>query len=376
MLGFTSLRAREESVASLSHLGLRMTLCPGSLRLGGDVRFEGRGFQDPEGDLTGVPIDQAQEQISSGLSAVYAWSPTEGLLVQSRLDARRESLADPRFGDPERSSLAVSGASEWRPLGDDRLVASLALRLEEVEGAGLQWAPAIGLLWRPGVGLELRGNLARAYRLPSFAELYLEAGYAMGNPNLLPESAWSVDASVAWRGPVSSRVKLTGFFSRYAEIIVFEPGANFRFRPLNLGAADLGGLELEAGTRLPGGFEWALCYAYLYSADRSGLLIREGHALPGRPVHQAGAWLRWGRGPWFARTGLQLVGANFINAANTKELDARWLAEASVGRRIETIRIALQGRNLFNDHAQDVRGLPLPGLGFFVTISWTNEERQ
>ncbi len=370
MLGFTSREAREQGLGSLSSLSLTAPLGPGSLEIAADLQVDSRRFNDPLGDLTGVPIHQEQEEKSAGVQARYRWAPLDSWLFSTRLEGRHEGLWDARFGDPGRMSLAGSSAAEWEPWLDGRLALSMAMRLEAFERDGLQWAPSLGLRWRLGDGFCLRLNLARAYRVPSFSELYMEAGYAVGNPELEVEKAWSADASVAWEKQDRLKLRLTGFYSRHEELIVFEPGANFRYRPLNVGAADLAGVELEAKFSLSEQLGLGAQYSFLYSVDRSGLPNREGNALPGRPAHSAGIWTSWDLGRWFARGGLHWVGTNFINAANTKELRARLLLDVTAGLKLDGFQLALQGLNLLNDRIQDVRGLPLPGLGVFLTLSW------
>jgi hypothetical protein len=43
-------------------------------------------------------------------------------------------------------------------------------------------------------------------------------------------------------------------------------------------------------------------------------------------------------------------------------------------RASETARVMIQVKNLLNDQVQDVAGLPLPGISFFITFELTGKE--
>jgi outer membrane receptor protein involved in Fe transport len=148
--------------------------------------------------------------------------------------------------------------------------------------------------------------------------------------------------------------------------------------PMNVGAAEIYGLEFEIGGQPIEGLEIFGHYTLLLTADRSGQPNREGNDLPGRPRHTAGLRLNghWGR--LLAEADVYLVSSNFVNQANTrdKQLAARLLLGAGVG--VDAgggMTVMLQVKNMLNDQVHDVRGLPLPGISFFLTVGITKKEK-
>ncbi|HYC59084.1 MAG TPA: TonB-dependent receptor [Thermoanaerobaculia bacterium] len=105
----------------------------------------------------------------------------------------------------------------------------------------------------PFRGVTSTIQVASGYREPSLSDRYFRGvsgrGFVVGNPDLEPERSLQFDAGVRWSG-ARSRVALYAYDYRIRHLVErFRNGADFNFR--NRGEADVRGLELEAGTRLP-----------------------------------------------------------------------------------------------------------------------------
>ena len=46
--------------------------------------------------------------------------------------------------------------------------------------------------------VKLRASISRAFRVPSYTELYYEDPANIGNPNLRPERAWNYEGGIDW----------------------------------------------------------------------------------------------------------------------------------------------------------------------------------
>jgi len=371
LMGFTASQAKESGWTEL--LDLRASILAGSLLLegGANLFIAGRELQDPLGELTGTKLDQSQELrvLETHLKALVPFGASH--MVSSRLNWRWTGLDDDGFANPERQCLAIDASAQFK-LAAETLEINPWLRLEHTSDAGWQLAPGLGLAYEIQAGLLVKSNLARAYRVPNFNELYMRGGFQVGNPDLVPEQGWTLDAGLEWRPSKSYRVSLAGFYARYSQLIVFEPISNFRYKPLNTDGADIGGIEFEASLRPLRWLNLAAHYTFLLPIDRSGKPNRDGNDLPGRPRHTAGLRLngKWNR--WLARAAVSFVGANFINQANTKQLTYRFLLNLGLGVDAGSgMTVMLEARNLLNNQIQDVRGLPLPGISFFLTIGIT-----
>ncbi|MCV2368666.1 TonB-dependent receptor plug domain-containing protein [Roseateles oligotrophus] len=121
-------------------------------------------------------------------------------------------------------------------------------------------SPVLQLLWRlPESKDQMRLGLARSYKAPSPRELTPRRFVAnnnspttpdlQGNPDLLPELAWGLDAG--WTHPLSksSLLSLSGYLKRIEQVIVSEliyQNGHWVERRANQGLAWAQGLELEA----------------------------------------------------------------------------------------------------------------------------------
>jgi outer membrane receptor protein involved in Fe transport len=374
LMGFTASQAKESGWTEL--LDIRIGVPAGSLLLegGADLFTSGRALQDPLGELTGTVLDQDQELrvLGAHLMALVPFGTSH--MLRSRLNWRWTGLDDDGFANPERRCLSGEVSAQLK-LAANLLEINPWLRLEHTSDTGWQLAPGLGLAYEIQPGLLVKSNLARAYRVPNFNELYLSGGFQVGNPDLVPERGWTFDAGLEWRPSKSYRVSLAGFYSRYSQLIVYEPISNFRYKPLNTDGAEIGGIEIEASLRPLRWLDIAAHYTFLLPTDRSGRSNRDGNDLPGRPRHTAGLRLngKWNR--WLARAAVSFVGANFINQANTKQLPYRFLLNLGLGVDAGSgMTVMLEAKNLLDNQVQDVRGLPLPGISFFLTIGITKGE--
>lgn len=107
-------------------------------------------------------------------------------------------------------------------------------------------------------GLCLLGFARRAYRTPTFNELYYP-GY--GNPDLRPEDAWLTDIGVDWLAPMGSgwtvKAKVDGFYNVLRDKITSAPSAMNPsiWLPYNIGEVRAVGVDAAAGVGLARG-EW------------------------------------------------------------------------------------------------------------------------
>jgi outer membrane receptor protein involved in Fe transport len=99
-------------------------------------------------------------------------------------------------------------------------------------------------------------QVARGFRDPLLSDRYFRGpsgrGFITGNPDLDPETSLQYDASVRWAAGGRS-VALYGYLYEIDDLIErFRPVRDFFFR--NRGEAEIKGVELEAQTALPAGF--------------------------------------------------------------------------------------------------------------------------
>ena len=67
------------------------------------------------------------------------------------------------------------------------------LRLDYYSNFGTALDPSISGNWRPTAHVRLRSSVGRAFRIPTFTELYYRDPSNLGNASLKPENAWSAE---------------------------------------------------------------------------------------------------------------------------------------------------------------------------------------
>jgi iron complex outermembrane receptor protein len=370
LLGFVAEHARESTWEGLVDVRTCLPWDAAVLELAGRVLASGHRLSDPGGELVGVPLDSNQESGQVGLEGQVLIPWGEDGSLRLRVEVTRLNLRDPSFANPARLGAALTGLGDL-VLAKGFLSLAPVVRLAWHSDLGASLVPGVGVgltLWR---NLKVKANLALAYRAPGFDELYLRGGFAEGNPDLRPERALGVDLGFDL-GPLAGwRVLLAGYYQRYQDLIIFEPAAAFRYRPQNTGAADAGGVELEVSGSPVRWLDAGAQASVLLSADRSGRTNRDGNRIAGWPLFQAGVWVEGHPGRMLFEAGLIAVGENYVNAANTKSLPARVLLNAGVGVDAgEGVTVLVQGKNLLDSQVEDVRGSPLPGVSFFLTVSF------
>jgi iron complex outermembrane receptor protein len=285
-------------------------------------------------------------------------------LVRVTTAGGEEWIAGSPTGSHRRASGSVGAIADLRLSG--RMSLHPAIRAEIV-GSQAAVSPGIAAAWAPfadGVlePIELRAGAGLSFRPPTLAELYLDQGGILPNPDLQSEHAWSADAGVRWRGK-SLTISVGAFWSRYRDLISYELFPPVRVKPFNVSAARIAGVELQVVARLPYALTAEASYSYL-----SAVNLREGneggHSLSYRPPHRVFARL--------AHRGDRTEGYLEANATSsmprnnfdTAYLPAQLTLNAGAGARVAgTFWLDLEAKNVLDDRTQqDLFQYPLPGF--------------
>ncbi|HEV7763611.1 MAG TPA: TonB-dependent receptor [Thermoanaerobaculia bacterium] len=174
---------------------------------------------------SGTPTDSIEDADRYDAGVYASWTGTMSPVWQLAIGGRGDYVATSNrggfFGDRSTSDLAPSG-----------FVAATA---------------------GPFRGVTTTLQVSSGYREPSLSDRYFRGisgrGFVVGNPDLDPERSLQYDAGVRWSG-ARSRIALYAYDYRIRDLVErFRNGADFNFR--NRGEAEVRGLELEVGTRLP-----------------------------------------------------------------------------------------------------------------------------
>ncbi|HEY5656895.1 MAG TPA: TonB-dependent receptor, partial [Myxococcota bacterium] len=154
-------------------------------------RYEASAFEDPLRPYDD-PVDVNADISTLGARLADRW---KGALGPSRHEPGLQiDFANDRLDSSEQSDRARSTAAatldDRVTFFDERLLLAAAVRADWTEGFGWHWVPSLGIVVTPLPWLRIRGNAGRAFRVPTFDELYLpDKGYIRGDPSLEPEDA-------------------------------------------------------------------------------------------------------------------------------------------------------------------------------------------
>ena len=229
-------------------------------------------------------------------------------------------------------------------------------------------------LFDPNRRFVFKANAGTSYNLPSFDDLFwLESGFALGNPNLLPEEGFQIDAGFILQPADPLVLEIVYYRQELSNLIQWNPGAGGVWRPRNIGAALVTGIEGEGRFILDLSgiscfLEGKANYTLLIAENREDSPANRGKQLPYRPKHQAGISFTFNHyGGHTLNLSGTYVGHRYTNEGNTRYLEDYFLIDLSLGLKIaENYEVSLFGKNLLNTPYISRLFYPVPGAEFGV----------
>jgi outer membrane receptor protein involved in Fe transport len=211
----------------------------------------------------------------------------EAHLLTGGVEGIEDRVNSSAFGTKRatRAAVYLQDEIELHPA----VTATLGLRYDAHSIYEEQWNPRLGLLWRLPWETRLRASVGRSFRAPTFNDLYWPASpWTAGNPNLKPETAWNYELGLEKKLDSWGVAKIAGFYREVDDLINWAAGSDFVFRPSNIDAAEIWGIEAEAALRPAKGWSIPLNYSFLYPRDK-----KTGDPIPLRPKHMANAGVEY-----------------------------------------------------------------------------------
>ena len=335
-----------------------------SVRNDVSIRYAGRRFRDPV-PWFGPPIESASRlALLSGQHRSTIRLSDRHLLV-ARLELREElgriegGASQPR--SPRRVTIAVALGSEHHWLSESLTLTS-ALRVEYNQRFSATIAPSVGFRYRPSRYASIWLNGSRSYRIPSFDELFFDAGSVRGNPSLAPEDAWGLELGIS-AGIRAISARASGFVQWARNLILFLPKTAYLVEADNSGRARIAGCELELRARWRDHLELSVGYTF---TDARQTEIG-GHWLPLRSKHRLSLRLRGGY-RWI-RLALSLDLRSRFPFDRFESNFGKMRALLNLGvtlRPDEHLELFVDLRNLLDQRSTvDALQFPLPGVSLF-----------
>lgn len=261
---------------------------------------------------------------------------------------------------------------------------SLVLRQDIIDGKFLPFVPAFGIDYRPfdKISLSFSGNISKNYRYPSLNDLYWST---FGNPDLKPETDYAGELGMTYKftnrkGNFSFETEVSGYYSRMIDLIVWMPGSDGRFKPVNQREVAARGAEI--GLNL----SWSLFgvtmtfdnnYNYCKSTYEKAVLENDnslGNQVIYVPINLANSTLSilW---KGFSLSGnFTFVGKRFLWPDNIEYMPSYELFNLYLGKSFSiknnVLSLQLQINNLLNLDYQSIAYRPMPGRNFELTLRY------
>jgi len=229
-----------------------------------DTRFFNIGGQAEAGDLTVRPslflrrhwdkfrLDINRPGWQTNYSTVYSYGGgstfnfTHDLAdVSYGFEVARDTIDSTNMKIHQRYSEGIY--VEAAPKISQNLYINLGLRGDHFDGFGWETSPSVSASYRVYDGLSLRGAAGRAYRIPTFTELYYVDKANIGNSSLKPESSWTYETGVDY-----FRDKLKAGFTYFHRdshdtIDWIRYSSTAPWQALNIGTTSTNGAEVSLG---------------------------------------------------------------------------------------------------------------------------------
>ncbi|WP_348800535.1 TonB-dependent receptor plug domain-containing protein [Flavobacterium adhaerens] len=212
---------------------------------------------------------------------------------------------------------------------------------------------------------NLKLNVSRNFRIPTFNDLYWETG---GNPDLKPESSYQAEVGNVF---TYKKFKLTEtvYYMKIKDLIRWAPLDGSNWTPDNIDRVNSYGSETSlTWTNSFGENNLALNASYAYTVSENA---DTGEQLIYVPYHKFNSNVSYSYKKWEAMYQFLFNGAVSVPSAKYKMVKEYWVSNLGVYYDLGTnytCKIGMQALNLFNQEYQSVSQHIMPGRNFLINL--------
>ncbi len=280
----------------------------------------------------------------------------------------------------DRTDTYIFAQDEWAYTNDWAVTGGV--RYDKYSDFGETVNPRLALVWQTAYNLTSKLLYGRAFRAPSFAELYnINNPVALGNPNLKPETINTVELAFDYQPIDKVRTSFNLFHYRMSDIIRFlpDPAPATTITARNAGNQKGYGLEWELNWSLSDSLKYYINYALQHSEDLTS------HTDAGNaPHHEIYSNLKWEfERSWSISPQVTFVGERQRVFGDPRpQLKSYTLVDLTLRRTQikDNFEFATSIRNIFDSDAREPspspgaipNDLPLAGRNLYIEIRYTN----
>ncbi len=280
-----------------------------------------------------------------------------GVTLFTGAEAFTDRIESSNLGVHSRARGAAYAAFDVRALR--RFSLSLGLRSESFRGAFDQVSPMLAGGWWASSRLKLRVSASRAFRLPTFTDLYYRDPANRGNASLRPETAWNFEAGADFRPSGPWRLQSTVFHRQDRDGIDYaSPSPLGPWEARNITRLNFTGIEASASWRRRAHLaEFSYTGMHAVSSLPEGLFTKY---VLNYPIHSGVFSWTGTAGKMLARTRLGAM------ERRARAPYAVW--DVSVAWRGRHFSPFVQIANLANTRYEEILRVPMPGRAFLAGV--------
>ncbi|MDD2772858.1 MAG: TonB-dependent receptor [Elusimicrobiales bacterium] len=309
-------------------------------------------------------LDQTRPSFSAGNHTTYSY----GGEVQAGLplgdsdfvfgaDASEDEIASSSLGNHARPRQGAFG--EYRLWLSQNWGLDAALRADNSDW-GVQWSPNIGISYWPSPRWKLRASAGRAFRTPSFTELYYNDPVNAGNAALKPEEAVSYEAGADFMRGRKLTASVTAFLRGQKNLIDWVgQTASGPWAARNIGELTVYGAQSLVKTEIHG-FAARLGASLIGSYGQADYISKYALAYPSSQFS-----LDIRHGLWENAA----LSVGMLRRSRHNQ-DGYFLLSAKISWTCKNAEFFADGTNLLDTAYQEVPGIPQPGRWLGLGVSW------
>jgi iron complex outermembrane receptor protein len=295
---------------------------------------------------------------AAGITAKTRFGVSEAgsLLVGGELGG--DWIASSNLGHHAYSKTSLFSELQW--MLSKSAVIYPGLRLDHYSNFGTAANPSVSGSWWMVPRVRLRGAVGRAFRIPTFTELYYKDPNHMANPALEPESAWSAEVGTDFI-PAGNWLGYVNYFVRRERNVIdwVRSSDDEKWRTSNIRRIRVSGVEV--GMERPLGMRARLATHYSRISMNAGLFEQQSKYV-----------LDYARDNWTVTASIPIhFGLEYQQTLRYKRrIDGRsyWLLDGRLESRLSKFVLAIDFTNLLNSQYQEIIGVDMPGRWFTVTF--------
>lgn len=263
-----------------------------------------------------------------------------------------ESITSNNLGDHDRSRGAVYMDYDLRAL--KRFSFSVGAREEILSASHGTFSPTVaaGVWLKPT--LKLKGSISRAFRLPTYTDLYYHDPANFGNPNLKPEQAWDFEGGLLWTPGSRLKSEVTIFERHDRDVIDYvRASSSSPYVAENIHKLNFTGVEASVEAALPNHGTVQISYTGLHGVQDTLGSLQTKYTF-NYPQHDAVlAWNGYLPGKFTARMR--------VGAVDRYSSDPYGLWDAAVAREFRHAAAHLMLSNITDTQYDEIPGVIMPG---------------